>query len=80
MHVYASITELAKAEGVNQSYACRLFLLTLLAPAVVIEILNGRQNSDLKLKQLTRPFPVRWDEQRAVLKLNAGDRVWHKSK
>jgi len=77
---YASITELAKAEGVNQSYACRLLRLTLLAPAIVIEILNGRQNSDIMLKQLTRPFPVRWDKQWAVLKLNAGDRVCRKSK
>src|ERR1043166_2141650 len=38
---YASITELAKAERVNESYACRLLRLTLLAPAIVTGILNG---------------------------------------
>jgi hypothetical protein len=69
---YASITELAKAEGVNQSYACRILRLTLLAPAIVVEILNGRKSSDLMLKQLTKLFPVRWDEQLVSLKI--GDR------
>jgi hypothetical protein len=64
---YASITELSKTEGVNQSYACRLLRLTLLAPAVITEILNGRHNSDLMLKQLMKPFPAQWDEQRAAL-------------
>jgi hypothetical protein len=63
---YASITELATAEGVNQSYACRILRLTLLAPPVVIDMLNGRHNSDLMLKQVTQPFPVRWDEQLSV--------------
>src|SRR4051794_26130794 len=39
---YASITELARAEGVNESYACRLLRLTLLAPSIITDILNGR--------------------------------------
>ena len=65
---YASISELANAEGVNQSYACRILRLTLLAPAVVIDILNGRHSSDLMLKQLTKPLPVHWGEQLARLK------------
>src|SRR4029077_8974378 len=64
---YASITELAKTEGVNQSYACRLLRLTLLAPAIVTTILNGRQNTDVMLKHLLKPLPVRWDEQIALL-------------
>ena len=49
---YASITELAKAEGVNQSYACRILRLSLLAPSIVTAILNGRHDSDVMLKQL----------------------------
>lgn len=64
---YASITELAKAEGVNQSYACRLLRLSLLAPAIVMTILNGRRNPDLMLKQVLKPLPVRWDEQVELL-------------
>src|SRR5207302_991245 len=66
---YASITELAKAEKVNQSYACRMLRLTLLAPNVVTDILNGRHTTDLMLKQLMRPLPVRWNEQLEVLKI-----------
>ena len=69
---YASITELAKAECVNQSYACRMLRLSLLAPPIVGEILDGRHDADVMLKQLMKPLPIRWDEQIAVLKL--GDR------
>jgi hypothetical protein len=69
---YASITELAKAEGVNQSYACRMLRLSLLAPRIVTAILDGRHDSDVMLKQVIKRLPVRWDEQSATLKL--GDR------
>ena len=64
---YASITELAKAERVNESYACRLLRLTLLSPAIVTDILDGRQNSGLTLKELMRPLSIRWDKQLAAL-------------
>ena len=70
---YASITELAKAEGVNQSYACRVLRLSLLAPNIVAAILDGRHDCDVMLKQLMMPLPVRWDEQIAALKI--GDRA-----
>ena len=60
---YSSITELAKAEKVNQSYACRLMRLTLLAPLTVEAILNGKQPQGLKLNQLVRPLPVEWKRQ-----------------
>jgi len=69
---YASITELAKAEGINQSYACRMLRLTLLAPEIVTTILNGKHDSDVMLKQLLKPLPVRWDEQIAKLKIGDG--------
>jgi hypothetical protein len=69
---YGSITDLAKAEDVNQSYACRILRLSMLAPSIVTTILNGRQDSDVMLKQVMKPLPVRWDEQTATLKL--GDR------
>jgi hypothetical protein len=66
---YASITELAKAEGVNQSYACRILRLSLLAPSIVTAILDGRHESDVMLKKLMKPLPVRWDEQIAALQI-----------
>ena len=62
-------TELAKADGVNQSYACRLLRLSLLAPSIVTTILDGRNVSDMMLKKLMKPLPVRWDEQMKALKL-----------
>lgn len=70
---YASITELAKAETVNQSYACRLLRLNLLAPAVVVDVLNGRRNSNLTLNKIMKPLPVRWDEQTKMLKIDGAD-------
>jgi hypothetical protein len=69
---YTSITDLAKAEGVNQSYACRILRLSLLAPSIVTTILNGRHDSDVMLKQLMKPLPVRWDEQVVAVKISNG--------
>lgn len=63
---YPSITELAKAEGVND-YACRVFRLTLLAPSIVTRILNGQYSSDVMLKMFMKPLPIRWDEQMTIL-------------
>jgi hypothetical protein len=60
---YASITELAKAQGVNDSYACRLLRMTLLSPEIVTAILDGQQHPDLSLKLITRPLPKEWDRQ-----------------
>jgi hypothetical protein len=64
---YASITELAKAQGVNDSYACRLLRMTLLAPEIVAAILDGRQHPDLTLMQLAQPLPREWDRQVTLL-------------
>ena len=69
---YASITELAKAEKVNQSYACRMLRLTLLAPSIVTNVLHGRHADPLMLRQIMKPLPVRWDEQLAALKIGSG--------
>lgn len=65
---YASISELAQSQGVNRSYACRVLRLTLLAPSIVTDILNGRHSPDLMLKRLARPFPTEWNEQLDALK------------
>jgi hypothetical protein len=58
---YTSITELAKAEKVNQSYACRLLRLTLLAPTILEDALNGRLH--ISLKDLAKPLSAAWAEQ-----------------
>jgi hypothetical protein len=68
---YGSITELAKARGVNDSYACRLLRLTLLSPELVTAILDGRQHPDFTLKQLTRPLPIEWDRQLTAINISS---------
>lgn len=64
---YASITELARTQKINESYACRILRLTLLAPCIVIDILNGRCKSGLMLKRIIKRLPIRWDEQSMAL-------------
>ena len=60
---YATIDDLAKVEKINASYISRVLRLTLLAPAVVESILDGRQPSDLQLELIVKPFPINWQEQ-----------------
>jgi hypothetical protein len=68
---YSSISELATAESVNNSYACRLLRLTLLSPAIISDILDKRHVSGLMLKQLMKPIPTQWDQQPGALKIAA---------
>ena len=68
---FASVTELAKAEKINLSYLCRVLRLTLLAPDITEEILNGKPFDGLQLADLLRPLPVLWTEQRKKLSANA---------
>ena len=60
---YASVTELAAAEKINQSYLCRVLRLTLLAPSIVEAILDRRQRGGVDLVMLMKPFPVHWRKQ-----------------
>lgn len=60
---FASVTELAEAEKINQSYLCRVLRLALLAPDIVEAILDGRQPPQLTLAVLMGPFPSSWAEQ-----------------
>ena len=59
----ARIMELAAAEKINQSYVCRVLRLTLLDPALVEAILDGRHPSRLLLRALLNPFPSDWSAQ-----------------
>jgi hypothetical protein len=64
---YSSAAELSRAEGINESYLCRVLRLTLLAPDIVEAILDGQQPRTLELKSLLKPLPVDWGAQRKVL-------------
>ena len=64
---YSSSAELAKAEGVNDSYVSRILRLTLIAPDIVEAILIGRQPSTLQLDNVLKPLPAVWELQRSAL-------------
>jgi hypothetical protein len=66
--VYGTFDELAKAEGVSQSYVSRMLRLTLLAPDIVEAILDGRQLEGMRLEDLLKGFPVEWDAQEGQLR------------
>ena len=61
---FGTIDELAAAEKINSSYVSRLLRLTLLAPAIVEAILDGRQPEGATLPALMEPFPMEWARQK----------------
>lgn len=66
---FASVTELAKAEKINQSYACRILRLSLLSPRIVEQALDGRLPAELSLKDLLVVLPAVWSQQPVALGL-----------
>jgi hypothetical protein len=60
---YGSISEMAKAEGVERGYVGSLLRLTLLAPTIVEAILAGRQPEGVTLPALLEGVSVGWGEQ-----------------
>ena len=63
---YASISEMAAAERIERGYLGSLLRLTLLAPALVDELIEGRAGSTHSLPKLLHPFPEIWEHQRAL--------------
>jgi hypothetical protein len=57
---FATINEIARAEKINSSYVSRVLRLTLLAPATVEAILNGRADAAPTLADAMKVFPVEW--------------------
>jgi hypothetical protein len=55
---------IAEAEGITRSFVNRLLRLTLLAPDIQEEILDGRQAKGMQLEELTRAIPAAWEGQR----------------
>ena len=60
---HATLEDLARAKGVNVTYVSRILRLTLVAPAVVEAILDGRQPVRLQLDDLMQGFPLEWKGQ-----------------
>ena len=60
---YATVREIARAERINSSYVSRVLRLTLLAPATVEAILEGRAKAAPTLAEAMKVFPVEWARQ-----------------
>lgn len=59
---FASVAEIAEAEGIDVSRVYRLFRLTLLAPEIIERLIGSREST---LEQLMRSWwSVAWDAQR----------------
>ena len=65
-----SIIEIAKREGVYDSYIKRLIPLAFLAPEIVRSICDGSQPTSLTAEALKRsaPLPLEWTKQRQILR------------
>jgi len=64
---FSSISELAEREGIAFTYMARLMRLSLLSPEIVDAIMDGRQPAGVTLANMMDPFPLDWQEQRALL-------------
>lgn len=58
---------MAAAEKIERGYLGTLLRLTLLAPAIVESILNGRQPEWVTLPALLEVVPTGWKEQRIIM-------------
>lgn len=72
---HASTTEMAAAAKIERGYRGILLRLTLLAPAVVQAVLDGRQPEVLTLPRLLKPFLMTWAEQRGSIVGPSSDRT-----
>jgi hypothetical protein len=61
---YATVREIAEAEGVNASYASRVLRLTLLAPEIIDTMVRGVESGPgPSVKALLHPIPALWRDQ-----------------
>ena len=60
---YASISEMAAGEKIERGYLGTLLRLTLLAPAVVEALLDGRHLASVEQTALLGPLPAEWSLQ-----------------
>ena len=65
---YASISEMAAAERIERGYLGSLLRLTLLAPDLVEDILDGRQPPGATLARFLEQLPACWPTHRAELR------------
>jgi hypothetical protein len=61
---YSSVSDIARAEKIDGSYAGCILRLTLLAPETAETVVEGRQPVEMGLPALLEPWPVAWKGQR----------------
>jgi hypothetical protein len=66
---YASISDVAAAEKIDRGYVGSILRLTMLAPDIIEDILDGRQPPELGLPRLLERVPLEWEAQRRALGL-----------
>jgi hypothetical protein len=54
---------MAAAERLERGYLGSLLRLTLLAPAIVEALLDGRQLQEIKLPRMIKTFSLEWESQ-----------------
>jgi DNA invertase Pin-like site-specific DNA recombinase len=64
-----SLTDLAIASGVNDTYTSRVLRLAFLAPDIVEAILEGHQPKGLTLSKMLDNLSLDWNEQRQIIGL-----------
>ena len=62
--VYATISEITEAEGIDKGYVSRILRLALLTPDLVDAILEGEVDQALVLGRIMQRMPMCWREQR----------------
>ena len=66
--VFASASDIARAEGMHFRNVCNFLRLTLLAPDIIERVLAGKQPRRMSLVWFQRnSLPVEWDRQRAIV-------------
>ena len=65
--LYASISEMAEGEKIERGYLGNLLRLTLLAPTLVEELVNGKTRCVAMLPELLQPLPQIWKHQLDLL-------------
>ena len=57
---YASVSDIARAETIDRTYAGDILRLTLLAPAIVKAIMERRRPAEMTLPVWMKPLAVEW--------------------
>lgn len=65
---FTTIAELAERERIAPSYMTRVLRLTLLAPDIILAILDERQGREVTLTRVLEPFPMEWATQVAFFR------------